>query len=453
MRTSLSAVRVVAFIFTLVCMLCIGRVARADGKTIVVIVEGKGGDAVEDDIKSAAASRSANVADGSLFKKAFAKHHAGAIAPLLAANKQAALVKWVHAALESVHADAAIIGSVSKAGRERKVILVAISKSASAPLLRREVVAKAGDAKITGAENDVLAEIVPSGPTAAAPPPPPPPPVKEKEKEKEELKEAAKPEPPKQKEEEKKPEPEPPSRVRFREREIIDLGLTFGLAGRSFSYKDPISNNLRPYSVFGAPTLALSGSLYPLAFDRKAYGIGSDIGLEGEYATAFGVSSKASDGTKSDNTWNRFALGLRARIHLGDGKAPAIGISVAYGGEKFGFAASTLTSQVPDVAYDFIRPAADIRVPFGPAAVTAKFGYDVVTGGGVLKDRFPKASVGGIDANLGVTYELITHLEASVSGRYRRFFYTFNPTPGDAYIAGGGLDAFYDVDLGLNYFF
>ena len=43
--------------------------------------------------------------------------------------------------------------------------------------------------------------------------------------------------------------------------------------------------------------------------------------------------------------------------------------------------------------------------------------------------------------------------EGRLVGDYERYFYSFGPTPGDAYVAGGALDQFFGGRLAIAYVF
>jgi hypothetical protein len=57
-----------------------------------------------------------------------------------------------------------------------------------------------------------------------------------------------------------------------------------------------------------------------------------------------------------------------------------------------------------------------------------------------MSQLFPRESVDGVEAHVGASWRLARSWELSLSGSYTRFFYSFNPFPGDVSVAGGALD-------------
>ena len=48
---------------------------------------------------------------------------------------------------------------------------------------------------------------------------------------------------------------------------------------------------------------------------------------------------------------------------------------------------------------------------------------------------------------------IVSGLEGRIVFDYERYFYAFQPIPGDAYVAGGALDQFFGVRLAVAYIF
>ena len=230
------------------------------------------------------------------------------------------------------------------------------------------------------------------------------------------------------------------------------LALSAGLevGGRSFHYTDPITDNLRPYDLFGAPSVVASAELYPLS--RFGVPVVSDIGLQASYALAFALTSRPEAGGDSvDTSYSRLQAGLRARIRTGAG-APVIGLGMGYGFTRFEFPGAASEDELPDVDYTFLRWGVDAQIPFGTrVALSASAGYLGVLGAGRLDDRFPRSSGGGIDAALGARWRAAGPLALHAVLSYTRFFFTLNPEVGDAYVAGGALDEFLGLQLGATY--
>jgi hypothetical protein len=216
---------------------------------------------------------------------------------------------------------------------------------------------------------------------------------------------------------------------------------------RRFVYTDGFTANLRPYTLNAAPLVTAGAEIYPLAGDHVV-----DLGVVLSYAHAFAVQSATVDAGRLETQWSRYAAGARARVRTGPvDTAPVLGLTGAYGDERFAVDSSNPNAALPSVDYRFARVSADARMPLGRFAVFGEFGYLAVLAAGDVAARFPKASVAGVEADLGGSIAIGWGLEARVTASYRRFFYTMNPTPGDAYVAGGALDELAGLQGGLAY--
>lgn len=228
------------------------------------------------------------------------------------------------------------------------------------------------------------------------------------------------------------------------------LRASMEVGSRDFSYVDRLTSTLRSYSLFAAPLARVDGELYPLA--RTGIPIVEGLGVTADYAMAFGLSSSdGSDASGSVGTsWSRFDAGLRERIPLG--RAVLVGLHGGYGQILYSFSgAQGTTAQVPGVDYQFVSGGADARVTWGATSVAVSGSYLGVLGTGPVASYFPRATVGGVEACAGVTQAFGPGLQLSLELAYTRFFYTLNPEPGDAYVAGGALDQMVTGSIGVGY--
>jgi hypothetical protein len=153
------------------------------------------------------------------------------------------------------------------------------------------------------------------------------------------------------------------------------------------------------------------------------------------------LRSDVSSGSTFDTDWERFAAGVRGRLRTSEAMdGPVIALTGEYGEEKFAFGQTSIGDTAPSVDYRFVRIGTDLRVPLGRFSLVASGAGLAVLSAGDLTDRFSRASVAGIDAMLGASFTIVPGLEARLLARYRRFFYSMHPVPGDAYVAGGALD-------------
>jgi hypothetical protein len=216
---------------------------------------------------------------------------------------------------------------------------------------------------------------------------------------------------------------------------------------RHFSYTDRLTPTLRPYDLFAAPVVSITLEVYPLAGMRLP--VLSGLGVVGDYGRAVGLGSADSGGTQVGTSWQFYDVGLHERLPLGP--RTLLGAGVSYGANDFDFDQSSLAGSLPTVDYAFLRASLDARVFFGSFSLLGGGGYLDVLKAGTIGGVFPRETVGGVDAFLGGAYLLSPHLEVSARVAYTRFFYAFNPQPGDAYVAGGALDEMARLSLGLTY--
>ncbi|WP_437491149.1 hypothetical protein WME75_15060 [Sorangium sp. So ce1014] len=228
----------------------------------------------------------------------------------------------------------------------------------------------------------------------------------------------------------------------------VELGLEF--VGRWFDYSDPLSQNLRPYSVFGQPALSLSGELYPLAGTGIA--VLKGLGITAGYAQALGLNSAVGDGDPISTTYQRINLGLRQRLSIGE--SSVLGISAGLRFLTFEIdAQGALANTVPNVSYTLFRAGLDARVPVGPVALALGADYLMPLSSGPVYDRFTGASVQGIGATAGVLIPVATGIEARLLLEYARFFSSFQPELTDTYAAGGATDQYLGIRLAGAYIY
>jgi hypothetical protein len=174
--------------------------------------------------------------------------------------------------------------------------------------------------------------------------------------------------------------------------------------------------------------------------------------LVARFATALPFESKTKDGSRSaTGTWTRYSFGVRGRILAGDKPdAPQIGLEGTYGDWHFAFSGDDpIVSDVPGVHYKYVRGGADLRVPFDKAALIAGAGYMYILSAGQFSEKFPHATIGGVDAKVGGSYGITPMLELRATATYTRIFSTLNPVPGDYWVAGGALDQYVVGDVAI----
>jgi len=96
-----------------------------------------------------------------------------------------------------------------------------------------------------------------------------------------------------------------------------------------------------------------------------------------------------------------------------------------------------------------VRGGADARLPFDKAAFLASAGYMYILSSGQFGEKFPRATIGGVDVKVGGSYALTPMLELRGTATYTRIFSTLNPVPGDYWVAGGALDQYVVGDVSI----
>ncbi|WP_437280091.1 hypothetical protein WME90_05885 [Sorangium sp. So ce375] len=232
---------------------------------------------------------------------------------------------------------------------------------------------------------------------------------------------------------------------------LFSAGVDLEIAGRTLSYSDLLSENLRTYEVLGVPMPCFRGELYPLA--RSAIPVLRDVGVELSYARAFGLDSEGAGGASVSTSWSRLHAGLRGRYRpAGQGGL----ILFAGGGLRwtdFDIESTGDPSRdAASVSYLALRLGVDGRLPVGPVALEAGGGYQAPLSMGALASHFRAPSAGGVDLRVAVAAPLASGIEARAGASYARYFYDFDSEPEDAYIAGGALDQLFSVQVGVAYY-
>jgi hypothetical protein len=231
---------------------------------------------------------------------------------------------------------------------------------------------------------------------------------------------------------------------------LLRLGVALQGGSRHFAYVDRLTPTLRPYDLFMAPLVAIRADFDP--FFRSRAALLNGLGVTGEYARAFGLSSADAGGARSSTSWQNFRVDVRDRTRLGD--AVFAGLHAGFGAIDFSFDdALGPQAELPGVAYRFVRAGADGQGALGDLRLYGAASYLVPLSTGAVGDLFPRTKVGGVEARVGLGRSIARAFDLSLELVYTRFFYTLRPEPGDSFVAGGALDEMACVSLGLTYGF
>ncbi len=224
---------------------------------------------------------------------------------------------------------------------------------------------------------------------------------------------------------------------------IAGGGLVF--AGRSFSYDNPQTGNLRPYDAGGVPLAHVSMELFPLSRTQNRWLAGLSLAARG--AWAFPVDSSTDDGEILGTTWNEYDIAARALFPVTT--TVRAGIEGAHGRARFGFdSVGELADEVPDVEYRYARIGAVAGTLVDRYDLRASASYVGPYEQGETADRFRDATVWGLALEASAGMPIAPGVDARVSTHYARYAYSLEAGEGDSHRADGGVDNYFGLSLG-----
>ncbi|MBZ4374633.1 hypothetical protein [Corallococcus sp. AS-1-6] len=245
---------------------------------------------------------------------------------------------------------------------------------------------------------------------------------------------------------------------------IVEGALGLKLLGRSLRYKDDVFGVLRPYTLGpdvggfalpGAPQVAGDVTVYPLAAFQK--GALARLGITGSIDQSFGLKSTGSTGAVSYPTTAReWQAGLRYVIPFGAAQQHGFELTGTYGMNTFRIDAvdGERPLDLPNVEYKTAGLGLGVR-----AALSEKFDFNFRLGyqhpldsGELSSDAwFPRMSAGAVTGSATLAYRLNRILDVRLRADLRRYFFKFNPEPGDPYVAGGAVDQYPGLSLQVGF--
>jgi hypothetical protein len=415
---------------------------QTEGGSIAVHIEGRGAaDARE--LVLATVPSGVQVIDPEAFTGAL--RSAGLPGPigyaLTSPAKRRPLLNLVRQAIGRAEIDAVVLGRLGARRGQLELTLLLVDETGEALVDQRVSLAGMEDEQIAAIESAI-------GETLEALAPPPPPEPEEP------------PEPPAEPGDDEAKQPPAPAFVAHRAgSELFNVSAGLEIGGRFFSYSDGLSDNLRPYEVFGVPALSLSGVVFPAATLKLP--LASDLGLSVAYMHALGLASRTDDDSmRFSTTWNRFSAGLVYRLRFSDSDHPAtLTLAGALGFQNFTIepesdAGAEIADEIATAEYVFLSIGFAGTFPLGDLfTLRPSFAYLGPLNGGELYDRFRDPSLAGIDLGLLFGLSLGSGVEIRTGVRYVRFFSSFAPEPGDRYIAGGAIDQLLTIPVTGAYLF
>jgi hypothetical protein len=221
------------------------------------------------------------------------------------------------------------------------------------------------------------------------------------------------------------------------------IDATFGLSlnARRLSWKT--AGDLAPsmgvmgqgkppnYKGVPAPGAVIDLTAYPLAFGHKSHGMLKNIGLTVMYDQALLISSEAG-GEKKDTAASRYAVGGVFRYPFNkSATSPVVGLSVAYGGQKFQIQGPV---DLPNVNYAMIVPGLFFHYPISEKLIlNTAVSYMVISKTGQMTNAdqgYGGGNVSGLEAELGGDYALTKSIFARAALKLETIGYKFNNNAG-----------------------
>jgi hypothetical protein len=227
----------------------------------------------------------------------------------------------------------------------------------------------------------------------------------------------------------------------------LDVSAGGGATERRLFYKDRLTPTLAGWQSGVLPLWGLALQAYP-ATGRLP--ILDDIGVYGRYERSLKSSTLTADAQLEFDTQEiSWEAGVRWRA-LSAGHEYAA-ISVGYGTERWDFTGARLPGfLLPAGTIQYWKPGLEGRLWIGPVSLGLGAAYLLVVRHDFLATYFPRATTGGVEGLVRVTYDW-RKFGLTLTGRYARFFSALHPEPYDPYVAGGVLDETFTVHLALGY--
>jgi hypothetical protein len=216
---------------------------------------------------------------------------------------------------------------------------------------------------------------------------------------------------------------------------------------RNFTYLSDPQDSLSEYHT-SAPAPAIAASFtgfFRMAFPRVGLMASLEQGMPLPATTSGGLEYRTFSGDYNGS----LLVGVPSRYLVAD-------LAIGGGRQRYAFApqgdAESRPRPVPNVTYDYLRAGVDLHIYTGtPFGIFGGGYYRHVLASGIISstDWFPSAQVWGAEGTLGISYRLLSWLEARAHGDIRMYKFKMDPDAGDAHVTDGATDLYWSGGLSL----
>jgi hypothetical protein len=227
----------------------------------------------------------------------------------------------------------------------------------------------------------------------------------------------------------------------------FEISVSPKMTYRNFTYVSDPQDALSEYHT-SAPAPAIGASLtgfFRMGFPRVGLTAAIEQGMPLPATTSGGLEYR----TFSGDYYGSLLVGVPTRYLVAD-------LAVGGGRQRYAFTAQgdseSRPRPVPNVTYDYLRAGVDLHVYTGtPFGIYGGGYYRHVLGAGIISsaDWFPSAQVWGAEGTLGVSYRILSWLEARAHGDMRLYKFKMDPDAGDPHVTDGATDLYWSGGLSL----
>lgn len=229
----------------------------------------------------------------------------------------------------------------------------------------------------------------------------------------------------------------------------LQLTPSFSLGVRNFDYQNLQVGDLSSYEASFAPLVGVRGEVFSTALPAlDGFPI---VSLRATYRQAVGFqsASAADRATTFGTTWNELSGGLAVALPWDRFQ---VGVSADYASLDFAInapQANPLTTQIPDIAYRYVRMGADMSYQWSALSLGVGLAYRYVLGTGILQEQlFPNSTSFAFDGYLDATYKALDYLELLLAVHALQHQHRFQATPDAQFVADGAVDQYVLFEMG-----